>query len=97
MNQVNSRNGFGHDDNTINITVDIIIIVITNIGCQQASAAYRPLSTCIEQNLPLLYSRAMSTSCNFCAPHGHKVSSANSVSCGYPNRLPSNIRSCDTL
>jgi len=54
MNQVNSRNGFGRDDDTINIGVDNIIIVITNIGCQQASAAYRPLSTCIGQNLPLL-------------------------------------------
>jgi len=28
MNRVNSRNGFGHDDSTINIVVAIIIIII---------------------------------------------------------------------
>jgi len=28
MNQVNSRNDFGHDDNTINIVMAIIIIII---------------------------------------------------------------------
>jgi len=27
MNQVNSRNGYGHNDNTINIIVVIIIII----------------------------------------------------------------------
>jgi len=28
MNRVNSRNDFGHDDNTINIVMAIIIIII---------------------------------------------------------------------
>ena len=28
MNQVNSRNDFGHDDSTINIVIAIIIIII---------------------------------------------------------------------
>jgi len=28
MNRVNSRNGFGHDDSTINIVMAIIIIII---------------------------------------------------------------------
>jgi len=31
MNQVNSRNDFGHDDSTINIVVDIIIIIIIHV------------------------------------------------------------------
>jgi len=28
VNRVNSRNDFGHDDRTINITVDVVIIII---------------------------------------------------------------------
>ena len=32
MNRLNSRNGFGHDDSTINIVVVIIIIIIIIIS-----------------------------------------------------------------
>jgi len=31
MNQVNSRNDFGHDDSTIDVVMAIIIIIIINI------------------------------------------------------------------
>jgi len=34
MNQVNSRNDFGHDDSTIHIVVVIIIIIITHHAAQ---------------------------------------------------------------
>jgi len=36
MNQVNSRNDFGHDDSTISIVVVIIIIIIIIISCHTA-------------------------------------------------------------
>ena len=41
MNQVNSRNDFGHDDSTIDIVVVIIIIIIIIIITHQHKAAGR--------------------------------------------------------
>jgi len=37
MNRVNSRSGFGHDDSTINIDIDIIIIYYTKKNCESMS------------------------------------------------------------
>ena len=42
MNQVNSRNDFGHDDSTINIFVLIIIIIIIRANNREKRRRQRP-------------------------------------------------------